>query len=239
MAARNRLAAGEKFAKVAAEVSEDPNSARAGGDLGFFTQGTMEPSFDAAAFSAPVGKLTDPVLTPYGWHILEVMERDTLKTRAGRDSLGRDGKPLLEAHVRHILIRLPITEADAERAKKLAVRVRAEAAKGTSFGTLVRRYSKYQGPQTEDGDVGFVSMGSLQPAIRAGLDSLEIGEISDVLPNRSGFNIFKILDRKPEHTYTLEEVRNDLPDAVAQMRFKEKYDVWIKGLRAKANIEYR
>jgi peptidyl-prolyl cis-trans isomerase SurA len=239
VAARKRVEAGEKFAKVAGEVSEDPNSARSGGDLGYFTQGTMEPAFDAAAFSVPVGKLSDPVLTPYGWHVLEVMERDTLKTRAGRDSLGRDGKPLLEAHVRHILIRVALTEADAERAKKVAQRVRSEAAKGTSFGTLVRRYSKYQGPQAEDGDVGFVSMGSLQPAIRAGLDSLEIGEVSEVLPNQAGFNIFKVTDRKPEHAYTLEEIRNDLPEAVGQIRFKEKYDVWIKGLRAKANIEYR
>ena len=239
MAARKRIEAGEKFAKVAAEVSEDPNSARSGGELGFFTQGTMEPSFDAAAFKAPIGRLSDPVLTPYGWHILEVMERDTLKSRAGRDTLGRDGKPLLEAHVRHILIRLPVTEADAERAKKLAQKVRNEAAKGTSFGTLVRRYSKYQGPQAEDGDVGFVSVANLQPAIRAGLDSLEIGEVSEVLPNQAGFNVFKVTDRKPEHTYTLEEIRNDLPEAVAQIRFKEKYDAWIKGLRAKANIEYR
>ena len=239
LAARKRVEAGEKFAKVAAEVSEDPNSARAGGDLGFFTMGTMEPAIEAAAFSLKPGRLSDPVLTPYGWHILEVLERDTLKTRAARDSLGRDGKPLLEAHVRHILIRVPVTDEDARRAKKSADRVRTEAAKGTSFPTLVRRYSKYQGPHAEDGDVGFVSMASLQPAIRAGIDSLEIGEISEVLTNQSGYNIFKVTDRKPEHAYTLEEIRGELPEAVAQIQFKDKYDVWIRGLRSKASIEYR
>jgi peptidyl-prolyl cis-trans isomerase SurA len=238
LAARKRIEAGEKFAKVAAEVSDDPNSARSGGDLGFFAQGSMEPAIDAASFTLKVGKLSEPVLTPYGWHILEVMERDTLKTRAGRDSL-RDGKPLLEAHVRHILARVQITDDDAKRAKKLADRVHAEAAKGTDFGVLVRRYSKYQGPQSTDGDVGFVSMGTLQPVIRAGIDSLEVGQISEVLPNQSGYNIFKVLDRKPEHTYNLEEIREELPEAVAQIQFKERYDTWIKGLRAKASIEYR
>ncbi len=239
VAARKRIAGGEKFAKVAAEISDDPNSARSGGDLGFFTLGTMEPAIEAVAFTLKPGQLSEPVLTPFGWHILEVLERDTLKTHAGRDSLGREGKPLLEAHVRHVLIRVAVTEADAERAKKLAERVRTEAAKGTSFATLVRRYSKYQGPQAEDGDVGFVSMGSLQPAIRAGLDTLEVGEVSVVLPNQAGFNIFKVTDRKPEHAYTFEEIKDELPDAVAQLRFKDKYDAWMKGLRAKANIEYR
>ena len=167
------------------------------------------------------------------------MERDTLKTRAGRDSLGRDGKPLLEAHARHILIRVPVTDDDAKRAKKLADRVRAEAVKGTDFATLVRRYSKYQGAQSADGDVGFVSMASLQPAIRAGIDSLEVGQISEVLPNQAGYNIFKVTDRKPEHAYTLEEIKDELPDAVAQMQFKDKYGAWMKGLRGKASIEYR
>jgi len=239
LAARKRIEGGEKFAKVAAEVSDDPNSARSGGDLGFFTMGSMEPAIESAAFTLKPGKLSDPVLTPYGWHILEVIERDTLKTRAGRDSLGRDGKPLLEAHARHILIRVPVTDDDAKRAKKIADRVRSEAVKGADFATLVRRYSKYQGPQSPDGDVGFVSMASLQPAIRAGIDTLEIGQISEVLPNQSGYNIFKVTDRKPEHTYTLEEIREELPEAVAQIQFKDKYDAWIKGLRGKASIEYR
>lgn len=239
LAARKRIEGGEKFAKVAAEVSDDPNSSRSGGDLGFFTMGTMEPTIESAAFTLKPGRLSDPVLTPYGWHILEVIERDTLKTRAGRDSLGRDGKPLLEAHARHILIRVPMTDDDAKRAKKLADRVRAEAVKGASFPTLVRRYSKYQGPQSEDGDVGFVSMASLQPAIRTGIDTLEIGQISEVLPNQSGYNIFKVTDRKPEHAFTLEEIKDELPEAVAQIQFKDRYDTWIKGLRGKASIEYR
>jgi peptidyl-prolyl cis-trans isomerase SurA len=239
LAAKKRIEGGEKFAKVAAEVSDDPNSARSGGDLGFFAHGTMEPAIDAASFSLKIGKLSDPVQSPYGWHILEVMERDTLKTRAGRDSLGRDNKPVLEAHVRHILARVAVTDDDAKRAKKLADRVHGEAVKGTDYAALVRRYSKYQGPQSPDGDVGFVSMGSLQPLIKAGIDSLEVGQISEVLPNQSGYNIFKVLDRKPEHTYGLDEIKDELPDAVAQIQFKERYDAWIKGLRAKASIEYR
>lgn len=239
LAARKRITGGEKFAKVAAEVSDDPASKDAGGDLGFFTRGRMEKTFEDIAFSAPLNQLSQPVRSPYGWHLIEVLERDTLKTAKGRDSLDAAGKPQLEVHARHIVVRVTPTPADVERAKSVAERVRLEAAKGANFATLVRRYSRYDGPASPEGDVGFVSMATLQPMIRSGLDTLEVGQVSDVLPNQAGFNIFKVTDRRPEREYTLEEVKNDLPDAVAQVQFREKYEAWLKQLRTKAQIEYR
>ena len=239
MAVRKRILAGEKFAKVAAEVSDDPGTARSGGDLGFFARGMMEPAVEEAAFKLNPGELSQPVRSAFGWHIVEALERDTAKTRAGKDSTDKKGAPVVEVHARHILIRVPVSDADAERARKLAERVRGEAVKGTDFGTLARRYSKYQGQQGEGGDLGFVSMATLQPNIRAGLDTLEIGEISEVLANPVGFNIFKVTDRRPEREYQLEEIRKDLPELVAQMKQREKYEEWVKSLRAKAHIEIR
>jgi peptidyl-prolyl cis-trans isomerase SurA len=239
VAARKRITGGEKFAKVAADVSDDQGTARQGGDLGFFTVGSMDPTFERAAFALKDGEMSQPVHTAYGWHIIQAIERDTMKTRAGQDSLDADHKPVLELHARHILIRVPVSDADAARAKKLADRVQSEALKGTNFGTLVRRYSKYQGQQTEDGDIGFVPLSTLQPSIRAGLDTLEVGEVSPVLENSVGFNIFKLTDRKSEREYQLDEIRAELPDAVAQMKQREQYDLWVKGLRAKAHIEIR
>ena len=60
-----------------------------------------------------------------------------------------------------------------------------------------------------------------------------------MLVNRAGFNIFKLIDRKPEREYTLEEIKEELPEAVAQMQFRDQYDTWVKGLRSKAHIEIR
>lgn len=238
-ALRKRIVAGEKFAKVAADASEDPSSAKSGGDLGFFMPGQMEPAIEAAAFSQPLHQVSKPIRSAYGWHLVEALERDTVKAMTGRDSLDAAGKPVLEAHARHILIKVAPTEQDIARTKALAERVRNEAAKGTNFGTLVRRYSQYDGATGADGDVGFVSLGTLQPHIRAGLDSLEVGQVSAVLTNQAGFNIFKITDRHPERDYTVEEIKGELPEAVAQVQFREKYDAWLKSLRAKAQIEYR
>jgi parvulin-like peptidyl-prolyl isomerase len=57
--------------------------------------------------------------------------------------------------------------------------------------------------------------------------------------NARGFNIFKLLDRKPERSYALEEVREELPAAVANLQFRDRYEGWVKGLRTKARIQYR
>ena len=239
LAARKRIVAGEKFAKVAQQVSEDRGSAQAGGDLGFFTKGTMEPAFEKVAFGAKLGTLSQPVQTPFGWHIIEVLDRDTVRTVSRRDSLDRDGKPLLEAHARHILIRVQLTDADADRARALAERVRDQAARGADYGTLVRRYSKYEGQQGDDGDVGFVALSSLQATIRAGIDSLSAGQISEPLANQVGYNIFKVLDRKAERPYTLEEIKDELPQVVEELKQRERYDEWVKELRTRAHIEIR
>ena len=237
--ARTRILKGEKFAKVAAEVSDDKASAQSGGDLGFFARGRMEPAIEEAAYALKNGELSQPIQTPYGWHLVEPIERDTMKTIAGRDSVGPDKKPILEVHARHILIRVAPTEADVERTRQLITRVREQAVKGTPWATLVRRYSRFEGETAEDGDLGFLSLGGLQPQIREGVDSLEVGEISEILTNPAGFNLFKLTDRRPEREYTLEEIREELPEAVAQLQFREKMDAWVKTLREKARIDYR
>jgi len=239
VAIRKRLAGGEKFAKVAAEASQDPATAKNGGDLGFVGRGLLDRPLEDAVFSLPLNHISDPIRSSAGWHVVEVLDRDTVKTKAGRDSMDVAGKPALELHVRHILVRVPVVEADAERAKKLADNVRAQAVKGTPFGDLVKRYSKYEGPAGPDGDLGFISLGTLQPHIRAGLDSVKVGGISEVLVNTAGFNVFKVTDRKPEREYQLEEIKEELPDAVAELKQRESYDNWMKGLRGKAHIEVR
>lgn len=69
-----RIKGGEAFDAVAREVSEDPGSAANGGDLGFFSRGIMTPAFEEVAFSLPPGELSEPVKSPFGYHIIEVLE---------------------------------------------------------------------------------------------------------------------------------------------------------------------
>jgi peptidyl-prolyl cis-trans isomerase C len=73
--ARERLEKGEDFATVAKEMSKDPGSGQQGGDLGFFTKEQMVPEFSEAAFSLEPGKLSAPVKSNFGWHVIKVEEK--------------------------------------------------------------------------------------------------------------------------------------------------------------------
>ena len=70
---KERLEKGEDFAAVAKETSKDTNAE--GGDLGFFSRGQMLKPFEEAAFALDVGKISDPVQTQFGWHIIKVEEK--------------------------------------------------------------------------------------------------------------------------------------------------------------------
>lgn len=78
----NVLMSGADFAEVAMAESEDPGSAKRGGELDWFGRGTMVAPFDSAAFTLATGVISKPIQTAYGWHILEVTDRRPPKTFA-------------------------------------------------------------------------------------------------------------------------------------------------------------
>jgi peptidyl-prolyl cis-trans isomerase D len=73
--ARAAILGGEPFADVARRESSDSVSAAAGGELGEWTKGAMDPAFDSAAFALPLKKVSEPVLTQFGFHIIEITGR--------------------------------------------------------------------------------------------------------------------------------------------------------------------
>ena len=74
---RKKIEAGGDFAALAKAESDDTQSGQKGGDLGTFTHGRMVASFDEAAFKAPVGQVTEPIKTQFGYHIIKVTKHDT------------------------------------------------------------------------------------------------------------------------------------------------------------------
>lgn len=70
-----KLNAGEDFAALAKMYSDDPGSKQSGGDLGFVQSKSLTPRFAQAMEKLKIGEMSQPVLTPFGWHLIEVMER--------------------------------------------------------------------------------------------------------------------------------------------------------------------
>jgi len=72
---RNEILGGENFESLAKTFSEDPSSARNGGELDWVSPGSLVPEFEKVMGAIKIGKISEPFLTQYGWHILEVLER--------------------------------------------------------------------------------------------------------------------------------------------------------------------
>lgn len=98
LALRAEIQGGADFAEVAQRESADPGSRERGGDLGTFGRGQMVPDFDQAVFSLPVGQVSEPVQTPFGFHLIEVQSREGDQAQA-----------------RHILVSLERNEESEDR----------------------------------------------------------------------------------------------------------------------------
>jgi peptidyl-prolyl cis-trans isomerase D len=93
---RERIEAGEEFAAVAAEASDDPGSARVGGDLGWVERGMMVPAFEEALFGMEEGTLSEPVRSEFGWHLIRLEEVE----QTGGSSFEEARDELLRAYAR-------------------------------------------------------------------------------------------------------------------------------------------
>lgn len=90
---RKKIQAGQDFAALAAQESDDTGSGANGGDLGFFRRGQMVPSFEQAAFALKPGELSEPVKSPFGYHIIKVEAQEFRTFEEVRPELERRMRP--------------------------------------------------------------------------------------------------------------------------------------------------
>lgn len=73
-ALKSRITEGESFEVLAQKYSQCPSKEK-GGDLGYFNRGQMVPEFEKVAFETPIGEVSDPVKTRFGWHLIKVTRK--------------------------------------------------------------------------------------------------------------------------------------------------------------------
>jgi peptidyl-prolyl cis-trans isomerase D len=179
---RAEIVAGADFAEQARNYSVDPATKDRGGDLGWFARGDMTPAFEQAAFALEPGEISEPVLTPFGYHIIQVTEREENRVRAS-----------------HILI--PITMraesedrllATIDRLERIALARGLEAA-ADSVDATIQRVSLAEGGDFVPG------LGPFRPAVTWAFHELTaLGDVSPVYETDDGFYVFELVERKPE-----------------------------------------
>jgi peptidyl-prolyl cis-trans isomerase D len=183
---------GEDFAALARKHSED-GSAPSGGDLGFFGRGQMVKEFEDAAFSLPVGAISDLVRSTYGFHIIKIAE-----ARAGRSV------PLEEVR-EQLREELKMEKANAEIQRRSADLARAAA------GGKLEAVARSQGLEVRE--TGPVHEGDALPglaasqAVVARMLTLAPGEVSSPVPAPSGQVVVQVTGTAPPEPRPLPEVR--------------------------------
>ena len=216
-----RVRAGEDFAELAEEHSDDLGSAALGGDLGWFRRGRMLREFEDAAFALRVGEVSPPVETDFGFHIIRV-------ERARRG----------EVQARHILVIPEKTEADLARGTEVAGGVLERARAGESMTELFAEYSDPAAPDSLT--IPFEQLGELPPSYAA-LQSASTGDFLgplqyDLGPGETRLAVVSVLEVREAGAYTFEDLRGQL---ASQLQQEKQLERLLEGLRANTYIEIR
>ncbi|MBS0306735.1 MAG: peptidylprolyl isomerase [Proteobacteria bacterium] len=219
-----RVRAGEPFAKVAAEMSEDANHER-GGEIGLRPASRLPDLFVEAVRDVPVGGVSSVQRSGAGFHILEVLAR-------------HDGAiTLTQTHVRHVLLRTSAELTPEVAARRLAeYRQQIESGK-RKFEDIARQYSE-DGSAAAGGDLGWAAPGTMVPEFESAMDALPIGGISQPVVSRFGVHLIQVLERR-DVALDARQLREQARNALRERKFEQAYLDWVKELRSRAYVEYR
>lgn len=216
-----RAVAGEEFSDLARAASEDP-SAALGGDLGFVKpEDLADSTFAAVAAKLEVGEVSDPVLTPYGYHIVKATDKNPA---AG------------EVRISHILVRMSASEQDVEAVFAKIAGIQRQLDAGVPFEKLADEYST-DPTASAGGDLGWLKVSDLPEFFQDVLAGMKPGDVSQILRESTGFRIVKLVEREEARPYEYEEVKQELRKLYDQERLEGVYTEYLEGLRKKFTVE--
>lgn len=197
----NRARAGEDFAALAAEVSDDAQTKEKGGDLGPFYKGFQEPAIDQAVFAANEGDLLGPIETLRGYEVVKVTK-----------GAGEKARPFEEVRdlVARGLYAGRAAEAQAEALKKFQDALASKPDFGAAAGAAGLTPSE---PAWLTSSGGIEELGT-NPMVTARAFELPVGSISDPVSDVGGQVIFEVVAEREASPQGLDEARTRVEEAV-------------------------
>jgi peptidyl-prolyl cis-trans isomerase D len=191
-----QIRAGGDFAALAKANSDDPGSKTQGGELGFLTPGQTVPEFDKTAFSLQLGQTSSVIKTQFGYHILQVEEKETAHT-----------KPLAEVKndIVNALATTKLTSAEQSYANQLTAEAKKDGIDKTAAAHGLHAITTDY--LAKDGTIAGVSDGTqmltqaFMSARNAPPANISVGD---------GYAVFQVTDIKPPHAPTFAEWRSHI-----------------------------
>ncbi|MBU6342275.1 MAG: peptidylprolyl isomerase [Bacteroidetes bacterium] len=215
---------GEDFAVLAKKYSDDPGSGAQGGDLGWQKRGTFVPEFEATAYNLEKNQVSPVIETEFGFHFMELLER--------RGNL---------IHVRHILVKPEITEADLQAAKLKLDSIRTNILNKTiTFSEAVKLYGDKNTPSfNNDGRVTnprsnntFFEVADLETDVYFAIESLKVGDLAEPFQVRGQdgakmYRLVQLQSRSKPHKADLKLDYGKIQSAALEQKKSANTEKWV------------
>jgi peptidyl-prolyl cis-trans isomerase SurA len=212
------IKSGADFTDMAKRYSEDPGSAAQGGDLGFVRRGQFVREFETAVFSLEENQLSGIVETDFGLHIIQLLERRG-------DAV----------HPRHILIRVPHSEAGDAAATTFLDSLRSAILAGANFAELARKHSEDKETALLGGSLGTAELEGIDKSLYPTVAPLKEGEISApaklVTGNNYGYHIVWMKRRMAAHPLSLDGDYARIESIALNYKRTKDYQEWLEELK--------
>ena len=160
---------------LAKKYSQEPGSERTGGDLGFFTADQMVKPFSEAVFSMKPGEIRGPVKTPFGYHIIKLIDIHRQKR-----------------HAQHILFTLIPDRADSSATLNTLKKIREQIESGTSFDEMCSRYNTLEDLRRTEGYMVWQKPEEMLEEFKKAVAGLKVGEVSQPFISILGFHLVQV-----------------------------------------------
>jgi peptidyl-prolyl cis-trans isomerase SurA len=225
-AALRRVRAGEDFATVAREISEDSNRTQ-GGEIGLRPLDRLPDLFVRAAQGLKPGEIApEPIRSGAGFHVLKLVDRKEVAAFT-----------VDQSRARHILLR-PSPELTPEAAARRLVQFKRDILAGARTFEQLARENSEDGSAAQGGDLGWAAPGSFVPEFEEAMAALPVRGISDPVTTRFGLHLIQVVDRR-QTTLDNRQLREQARNILREQKFEAAYAEWLRDLRGRAYIEYR